>query len=221
MVLASSTYRSTRSRHLARFASTRSSASAACGVGRTDLEEALVGALGPRVVEHLFVENPRQLGEQLPFPRAAARAVDLDLQQLRDRFGLAPPFVGATRGLEEPRELFAAHAGVAADFFPQLLPGLAQIRVVLKPSECALDGLRAHPSPAKLEVEAPPQTTTPPPFRPVTPRKRRQKRTARNPARKSRPKALPCYGGDSAIARAGAPPPTPRPKRRFSAVRDT
>ena len=68
----------------------------------------------------LFVEHARELGEEPPrasVPRAATSSIS---SSFWTALVLAPPLVGAARGLEELRELVRGHARIALDLLAQL-----------------------------------------------------------------------------------------------------
>src|SRR6185437_14726879 len=121
---------------------------------------------------------------------------DLYLEQLANGVVLAAPFIDPTRRFEEAREVVRVHARIGLHVLTQRLPRLAAIGIVLQQPEGALDRIRAHPSPGGHDA----------------PRRQREcsrgqtkagKRELREILRGNRlPRALPCYGGYFAIARA-------------------
>ena len=102
------------------------------GVPRIDRHQALEGRPRPDVAHQLFVEDARELHEEPPFPRGAARGEELDLEQLLDGLVLPTPLVHPTRRLEERRELVRSHARIALDLRTQLLPRGGAIGIVLQ-----------------------------------------------------------------------------------------
>ena len=129
-------------------------------VAGAHLEQPHVGSHGARVVEHLVVQHPRELGLERRPALGSVGEGHLHLQDPCDRVELTPRLVLAPRRLEELRELVGWHARVGgcregmldaleAHGLRELGPSFRVVGVVLQRSECFPNGLRAHPSPRK------------------------------------------------------------------------